>query len=286
MIVRTTYKPAVYYRVLCSRIQQVWDLEARFLQFSRVLLFMTVLISWLGSWGATVYAAEVPSLAALQAKRFLALEEAQRPLKTLAKQYRAALVKRKEVVQAEGDLKGVLAVEEALSELENENFESNAPKEIPKKNARDSSSRAYDDKDFKTAKDVPKDPKVAELRETYIKRRGAMLEQVKLKLLPMEKEYDRYLGLLVESLTKSGAIEEAKQVEAIRQAQRASGAMFSEASVGAPVGFSLIPGGSFEMGDTFSERHPNERPVHRLNVKPFYMAQCETTKELWCLGSA
>lgn len=37
----------------------------------------------------------------------------------------------------------------------------------------------------------------------------------------------------------------------------------------------LIPGGTFSMGDTFSEGFANERPVHTATVSSFYMARTE-----------
>jgi formylglycine-generating enzyme len=46
-------------------------------------------------------------------------------------------------------------------------------------------------------------------------------------------------------------------------------------------GMSLIPGGSFEMGDSFNEGDSSERPVHTLYVSAFYMDQTEVTKGLW-----
>jgi len=48
-----------------------------------------------------------------------------------------------------------------------------------------------------------------------------------------------------------------------------------------PTGFVLIPGGTFQMGDTFNEGYPGERPVHGVNVSAFYMATHETTKAQW-----
>ena len=45
--------------------------------------------------------------------------------------------------------------------------------------------------------------------------------------------------------------------------------------------FALIPAGSFQMGDAFSEGEGNERPVHTVNLSDFYMAKHETTKEQW-----
>ena len=43
----------------------------------------------------------------------------------------------------------------------------------------------------------------------------------------------------------------------------------------------LIPAGSFQMGDSFSEGGSNERPVHTVTVSAFYMDQYEVTKALW-----
>ncbi|MEK7685488.1 MAG: SUMF1/EgtB/PvdO family nonheme iron enzyme, partial [Verrucomicrobiota bacterium] len=49
----------------------------------------------------------------------------------------------------------------------------------------------------------------------------------------------------------------------------------------APAGMVLIPAGSFQMGDTFSEGDSAERPVHLVNVSAFYMDRTEVTKALW-----
>ena len=39
----------------------------------------------------------------------------------------------------------------------------------------------------------------------------------------------------------------------------------------------LIPNGTFEMEDHFSERRTNERPVHRVTLDGFYMDATEVT---------
>jgi formylglycine-generating enzyme required for sulfatase activity len=49
----------------------------------------------------------------------------------------------------------------------------------------------------------------------------------------------------------------------------------------APAGFSLIPAGTFRMGDTFGEEYFTETPVHDVFVSGFYMAKHEVTKGLW-----
>lgn len=47
-------------------------------------------------------------------------------------------------------------------------------------------------------------------------------------------------------------------------------------------GFSLIPAGSFMMGDATGEGYDSpELPVHSVYVSAFYMAKYETTKEMW-----
>ena len=48
-----------------------------------------------------------------------------------------------------------------------------------------------------------------------------------------------------------------------------------------PVGFAFIPAGTFQMGDSFGEGDAGERPLRRVTVSAFYMAQHETTKALW-----
>ena len=49
----------------------------------------------------------------------------------------------------------------------------------------------------------------------------------------------------------------------------------------APAGMVLIPAGSFQMGDSFNEGYPSERPVHTVYVSAFYMDKYEITKALW-----
>jgi formylglycine-generating enzyme required for sulfatase activity len=46
-------------------------------------------------------------------------------------------------------------------------------------------------------------------------------------------------------------------------------------------GFSLIPAGSFQMGDALAEGLSQELPVHTVQVSAFYMAKHEVTKALW-----
>lgn len=46
-------------------------------------------------------------------------------------------------------------------------------------------------------------------------------------------------------------------------------------------GFALIPAGSFQMGDSFSEGGTAERPVHSVQVSAFFMGKYEVTKALW-----
>ncbi len=48
-----------------------------------------------------------------------------------------------------------------------------------------------------------------------------------------------------------------------------------------PADMVLIPAGSFEMGDTFSEGEAYELPLHTVNVSAFYMDKYEVSKALW-----
>jgi uncharacterized delta-60 repeat protein len=48
-----------------------------------------------------------------------------------------------------------------------------------------------------------------------------------------------------------------------------------------PTEFSLIPAGSFQMGDSFAEGGSDELPVHTVNISAFYMAKHEVTQALW-----
>ncbi len=55
----------------------------------------------------------------------------------------------------------------------------------------------------------------------------------------------------------------------------------SSSTTTAPAGMALIPAGSFEMGDSFSEGWSAELPVHSVYVSGFYMDKYEVTKALW-----
>ena len=43
----------------------------------------------------------------------------------------------------------------------------------------------------------------------------------------------------------------------------------------------LIPGGSFQMGDTTNVGEADEKPVHTVRVKSFYMSKFEITQRQW-----
>jgi formylglycine-generating enzyme required for sulfatase activity len=45
--------------------------------------------------------------------------------------------------------------------------------------------------------------------------------------------------------------------------------------------FVLIPGGAFQMGDSFRELQLEGRPVHQVNVSAFFLQARETTKAEW-----
>jgi formylglycine-generating enzyme required for sulfatase activity len=47
-----------------------------------------------------------------------------------------------------------------------------------------------------------------------------------------------------------------------------------------PIGFSLIPAGTFQMGDPFGDSYL-DRPVHTVYVSPFYIQQAKITKAQW-----
>jgi len=49
----------------------------------------------------------------------------------------------------------------------------------------------------------------------------------------------------------------------------------------APAGMVEVPGGSFQMGDSFNEGQSNELPVHTVEVSGFYMDKFEVTKGMW-----
>ncbi|HCP31881.1 TPA: hypothetical protein DIT45_01300 [Candidatus Acetothermia bacterium] len=61
-----------------------------------------------------------------------------------------------------------------------------------------------------------------------------------------------------------------------------SGSSWAQAQApGEPPEGMVIPAGSFQMGDSFSEGVSDERPVHTVYVSAFYMDRYEVTKALW-----
>jgi formylglycine-generating enzyme len=44
----------------------------------------------------------------------------------------------------------------------------------------------------------------------------------------------------------------------------------------------FVPGGTFQMGDSFSEGELDEQPVHTVSLRPFSMSRCETTNGQYC----
>jgi formylglycine-generating enzyme required for sulfatase activity len=53
-------------------------------------------------------------------------------------------------------------------------------------------------------------------------------------------------------------------------------------SAGPPLGTMVfIPGGTFQMGDAFSEGYSDELPVHSVYVSGFYLQNTEVTKDQW-----
>lgn len=60
-------------------------------------------------------------------------------------------------------------------------------------------------------------------------------------------------------------------------------ALFSEAWLDSiPVTMVLVPGGTFQMGDSFSDGEIDELPVHTVTLSPFYMGQYEITNQQYC----
>ncbi len=47
------------------------------------------------------------------------------------------------------------------------------------------------------------------------------------------------------------------------------------------IGFVLVKGGTFQMGDTHGDGSPSERPVHPVTVSDFYISQTEVTQRQW-----
>ena len=49
-------------------------------------------------------------------------------------------------------------------------------------------------------------------------------------------------------------------------------------------GMVFVPGGSFEMGDSFDEGYSNELPVHTVYLSPYYIDVYEVTNQQYCDG--
>lgn len=49
-----------------------------------------------------------------------------------------------------------------------------------------------------------------------------------------------------------------------------------------PDEMAFVPGGEFQMGDSFTEGALDERPVHALQLDPFYMGRYEITNAQYC----
>jgi len=74
---------------------------------------------------------------------------------------------------------------------------------------------------------------------------------------------------------RSDAIETARRIASL--SAMGGGAGYEEFEP--PAGMVLIPAGSFEMGDSFGEGVPDERPVHTVEVSAFYMSCYEVTND-------
>lgn len=62
-------------------------------------------------------------------------------------------------------------------------------------------------------------------------------------------------------------------------AQSSDSSPTSISNVEPPIGMVLIPAGTFEMGDSFNEGCPDERPVHTVTVSAFYIGCYEVTND-------
>ena len=49
-----------------------------------------------------------------------------------------------------------------------------------------------------------------------------------------------------------------------------------------PCEFAFIPGGTFQMGDSFNEGGSREEPVHTVTLDSFYMGKYEITNQQYC----
>jgi len=50
----------------------------------------------------------------------------------------------------------------------------------------------------------------------------------------------------------------------------------------APDGMAVVPGGEFEMGDSFNEGFSDELPVHTVYLSPYYIDKYEVTNQQYC----
>ncbi len=65
------------------------------------------------------------------------------------------------------------------------------------------------------------------------------------------------------------------------QTNASSNAVVNVVDPAPPEGMAFIPGGTFQMGDSFEEGDSDELPVHSVHISGFYMDKHEVTKALW-----
>jgi formylglycine-generating enzyme required for sulfatase activity len=69
-----------------------------------------------------------------------------------------------------------------------------------------------------------------------------------------------------------------KRAEAVEK-NSLSGASYTDALTG--MEFVLVKGGCYQMGDTFGDGYPNERPVHEVCLDDFYIGKFKVTQSQW-----
>ena len=58
--------------------------------------------------------------------------------------------------------------------------------------------------------------------------------------------------------------------------------VFAVSAYAVPPDMVLVPGGEFQMGDSFNEGHSDELPVHTVTLDSFYMGKYEVTNGQYC----
>jgi len=81
------------------------------------------------------------------------------------------------------------------------------------------------------------------------------------------------------SVVPNGTVSATNEISTHNIAVTGETRFFMLEELGVPAGTALIPAGSFQMGDTFSEGNSDELPLHDVYIDAFYMDKYEVSNE-------